>query len=102
MLEGKLYGNNDCIYAILKKSFILWCHQPHQQNLDVQKSTCLLRVTRVWEQKETTSSLPLNMVSKILILTATKETKTPEYWLKRRPAYRHAKRSDSRMICNAI
>jgi hypothetical protein len=71
MLEGKICGNNSCIYAILQNPFVLLGRQPHQQNLDVQISTCLLRVTRVWEPKETTSSHLLNVVSKILILTAT-------------------------------
>jgi len=65
-----MYGNSSCIYAILKKSFMLWCHQRHQHNFDIQKSAYLLRVTRVCEPKETTSSLALNVVSKILILTA--------------------------------
>jgi len=41
MSEGKIYGNNSYIYTILKKPFILWCHQPQLQNLRLVRSNVL-------------------------------------------------------------
>lgn len=76
---------------------------------DVQQTTCLLQVMRVWESKENICGAFCNMIIKTLVLTALRWTELREPWLAENwnsaeyyAAYRHAKRPEWRDLSDEI